>query len=568
MKRKFLVSLFTVAIGLTVLGACAGCDLFGGGDEDGDKVDGTQGLYYGHTEDQLSYAVGLPSGTENDWDDAEIVIPASYKGKPVTGIIVRGFENSGIKSVSLPDSVKKIGSGAFGGCARLKSVSFGNGVTEIESYAFNSTGLETVEIPANVAKIGGQAFENNASLTAVTVYGNAEVGYKAFQDCTALRTAEFLGEESLSLDSSVFSDCAALESVTLVADSVTLDDDAFMDCKFTRYTATLETVYKSNFAGNIRSEFPSELVFLRTEEFPADETASRNLGSPVSVTLPATVKRVGKNVFRRTDRLTEVVFEGTLAQWCAIEFEEGYSNPLRNGKARLTIGGSAVEGKLTIPAEIKKVNDYAFYNYTGIRELEISGATEIGKCAFYKNYSLYSATLPEGLTSIGEQAFYSCALVEITLPASLTTLGSYAFRYNYRLARIVNRSGLTDEVAQAAKGVSKYFKIVTAPDGSAVEKIGEFVFWMDEDGAYSLMTYAGNESEITLPANANENKYAIHPNAFLNFSLEKITFADTENWVRQSGYNQAVEMDVTDPALNAENLQSYYPSYEWYQTND
>lgn len=566
MKRKFLITLFATAIGLAMTGALAACDLFGGGDGE-DKVDGTQGLYYSPTDDGLTYAVGLPSGTENDWDDAEIVIPASYKGKPVTGVIGKGFENSGIKSVSLPDSVKKIGSGAFEGCAKLKSVSFGNGVTEIESYAFGSTGLETVEIPANVAKIGGQAFEKNASLTAVTVYGNAEVGYKAFQDCTALRTAEFLGEESLSLDSSVFSDCTALESVTLVADSVTLDDNAFMDCKFTRYTATLETVYKSNFAGNIRSEFPSELVFLRTEEFPAQtSSAEPKFGRPVSVTLPATLKKVGENVFYNSKNLTEVVFGGTLAQWCAIEFENEYSNPLNSGKARLAVEGSVVEGKLTIPAEIKKVGDYAFYKYAGIRELEIAGATEIGKYAFAQNTRLYSATLPEGLTAIREYAFSECALVEVTLPESLTALDAFVFYKDRKLVRIVNRSGLDSAtIDAAARYVSNDFKIVTAPDGSAVEKIGEFVFRVNESGSYSLMLYAGNETEITLPATANGNKYAIHSYAFFGFSLEKITFADTENWVRQKGNSQPAAIDVTDPEQNANNLQSTYYDYEWYR---
>lgn len=496
------------------------------------------------------------------------MIPASYKGKPVTELTTKAFADSGIKSITLPDSVKIIGNGAFQDCEKLKSVTFGKGVTEIEGFAFSATGLERIEIPASVTKIGTQAFEENEYLTAITVKGNAELGNKVFDECSALKTAEFLGEESLSFGWSVFSDCTALESVTLNADSVTLDDNTFGDCKFKRYAATLETIYKSNFAGTLRTAFPTELVFLRTEEFPDETISSHKLGKPVSVTLPATLKSVGNDVFFDSDKLTEVVFEGTIAQWCAIEFKNPYSNPLNNGKAQLTIGGSVIEGKLTIPAEVKKISSRAFYKYTGIQELVIEGATQIGEYAFYQNYYLYSAALPDGLTNIGTYAFCECALVEITLPENLTALGNYAFDRNYRLVRIINNSALENAtVESAARYPSKYFEIVTESDGSSVEKVGEFVFWVD-DGSYSLMLYTGHETEITLPADAKGNKYAIHPNAFYHFSLEKITFADPTNWVRQSGYNQAVPTDVTDPAENATNLQSSYRSYEWYQIND
>ena len=567
MKRKILVPLFTAAIGFAAWGVCTACDFGGGGG--GDEVDGTQGLHYSLTDDKLSYAVGIPYGTENEWNGADIKIPASYKDKPVTELSTKAFAESGIKSITLPDSVKLIGSGAFQNCEKLKTVTFGKGVTEIENFAFSDTGLETIEVPASVTKIGTQAFEKNESLTAVTVKGNVEVGNKVFDECTALKTVEFLGEKSLTLGWSVFSDCTAIESLTLNADSVTFADTTFMDCKIKRYAATLESIYKSNFEGTLRTAFPTELVFLRTEEFPDEGISSHKLGTPVSVTLPATLKHVGENVFFDSSKLTEVVFEGTVAQWCAIEFENGYSSPLNSGKAQLTIDGSVVEGKLMIPEEVEKVGSNAFYKYKGIRELEIEGATEIGEFAFYQNHNLYSLSLPDGLTSIGTCAFCECALMEVTLPESLTALGTQAFDRNYRLVRIINKSEMeSGKIQAAARNASRYFEIVAAPDGSSVQKIGNFIFWVDQNNSYYLMLYTGSETEITLPADANGNKYAIHPYAFLNSSLEKITFADTENWYRQVGDNQAVEIDVTDPAQNATNLQTTYRAYEWYQISE
>lgn len=51
----------------------------------------------------------------------------------------------------------------------------------------------------------------------------------------------------------------------------------------------------------------------------------------------------------------------------------------------------------------------------------------LGDNAFYSCTSLTSITLPEGLTSIGKYAFYSCALTSITLPEGLTSIEYGAF---------------------------------------------------------------------------------------------------------------------------------------------
>lgn len=71
MKRKILLTLSAMTIGLAMAGALTACDLFGGGDK-GESADGTQGLYYRLTEDGLSYGVELPSGTKDNWEDATL----------------------------------------------------------------------------------------------------------------------------------------------------------------------------------------------------------------------------------------------------------------------------------------------------------------------------------------------------------------------------------------------------------------------------------------------------------------------------------------------------------------
>lgn len=65
------------------------------------------------------------------------------------------------------------------------------------------------------------------------------------------------------------------------------------------------------------------------------------------------------------------------------------------------------------------------------------GVTSIGERAFYSCTGLASVTIGEGVTSIGQEAFRDCtALTSITIPDSLTSIGRAAF-YNSRITSIV-----------------------------------------------------------------------------------------------------------------------------------
>ena len=76
---------------------------------------------------------------------------------------------------------------------------------------------------------------------------------------------------------------------------------------------------------------------------------------------------------------------------------------------------------------------YWFYGCTNLTSIE--GETNLNASEvtnsdrmFYNCRSLTSVTLPNGLTTIGTNAFRSCSsLTKITIPESVTTVGNYAF---------------------------------------------------------------------------------------------------------------------------------------------
>ncbi len=79
------------------------------------------------------------------------------------------FAYSGLTSVVIPDAVTLLPDGVFKNCAALKSVVIGKGVTQIDYGAFSDCGIEEIVLPENVAEFS-TAFNDNFKLKKLTVY--------------------------------------------------------------------------------------------------------------------------------------------------------------------------------------------------------------------------------------------------------------------------------------------------------------------------------------------------------------------------------------------------------------
>ncbi len=91
-------------------------------------------------------------------------------------------------SVSIPSSVKVIGSGAFSNCSSLSSIIIPNGVTEIGASAFAAcTSLNSIILSNSVVSIGNNAFSNCTSLKSITIPSSVlKIESTSFGSCTNL----------------------------------------------------------------------------------------------------------------------------------------------------------------------------------------------------------------------------------------------------------------------------------------------------------------------------------------------------------------------------------------------
>ena len=203
--------------------------------------------------------------------------------------------------------------------------------------------------------------------------------------------------------------------------------------------------------------------------------AFMNMKGITSVTIPASLTTIGADAFSGCSNLADVYFQGTLAQWCAISFSNDQeANPAYNGAA-LHIDDSDIEGTVMVVKDaITSISNYAFCGVNNYTSIEINAETTIGTNTFknctaqilyrgsasgtsgnvswtwedgvltltgtgtMNNYtatpsapwsqymaSTTSIIVGEGITSLGDYAFYATAAPSITLslPSTLTSIG-------------------------------------------------------------------------------------------------------------------------------------------------
>ena len=487
--------------------------------------DFTRGLEYEKIEGKEEYRVK----GEGDFDGGELIVPATYKGLPVTEVGEFAFSDLNAQKIVLPESVQRVGYQAFSRCS-AKEIVLPQKMQSLGDAAFYyCMELQKINLPDGIDRVGDSAFSYCISLREITIPDSViEIGYEAFDHCSLL-TRVTLGKNLERIDYAFFR-CDRLFEVynrsvlPVAADGTNKYGGLAKNAKNlyeigtgyskmgttkngVRYFADADKVYLLDYYGTETELTLPETILGKPCILP--QYAFNGAESVRKLTVPGSIKNIPYTCFIGMPNLTELVLEEGVESI-------GGSCFLGAGLTEVELPASltSLAGR-TFGANVTKISVAAgnpVYKSAGNCVIETASKTLVWGCA--------ASVIPDdgSVTKIGSSAFSGCSkLKEITIPAAVKEIGGSAF-YTSGLEKVILSEG--------------------------VEIIGMHAF-----------SYCENLKEINIPSTVK----TIYTSAFYAANVERAEFAAADGWKVFQNPDQAPVTEIgeeilSDPAAAAEQL--------------
>jgi len=344
--------------------------------------------------------------------------------------------------------VTAVGNDAFKSCNKLTSLTLPNGLVSIGKYSFYNIGVKEIVFPTTLKSVGDYAFMY-CKMSAISLPDGLE-----------------------SVGSYAFYNMSSLQKVLLPSSVTSIGDYAFFYCQ-----------NLSSVESHIAEPFDiSESVFASSSTW--DNTSSAYIYSPSLAKLYVPIGSKSKYAAAKGWNMFAAVEEG--------ELKEGFDGALKYSYS-------------TGSTEATVIQDDSYKELTEViipATATLGGKTyqvkAVGNDAFKSCNKLTSLTLPNGLVSIGNNAFQNTRMSSMTLPSSLKTIGNSAFEYCYNLVSVVIPDGVEKIGNRAFSNMSRLEKI-TLP--STLKEIGS-----------RLLLY---DSKLTTVVSNNPTPFAVDDATFI-----------------------------------------------------
>lgn len=411
-------------------------------------IDGHQLSRYGTAKTDESPAFQFGVELNQGWaavtkcvsTEAEVTIPdeMEYNGKkyPVKLVYTQCFSGlQTLKTVNFGKNVTTIMTQAFLACMNLSTVNLNEGLLEIGANAFGTfmRSIKEITLPSTVKVLGEKAFIGCTLTGEFIINRDLEtIGGGAFagQKITGFYICEEGNNHFISKEGVLYTkdgESLVMFPPAIVTAEMTLPDGlkkiapyAFSNCTvITKFNMpeSLEEIGDFAFRGTNISEF----------------TVTKN------------VKKIGSGAFQSITKLTKF----TVADGNTNFTTDG--TLLIDNNTKTLLGATYFTGDLNVPAgieriapylcysnpgvsslvcpaSVKYIDDYAFYEATGLTKVEFPGAVRIGRCSFLGITKVDSIAFPASLKFLGNSAFANTTkLVSAILPEGLDTLERAAF---------------------------------------------------------------------------------------------------------------------------------------------
>lgn len=139
------------------------------------------------------------------------------------------YNNSKIKSFTIPDSVTTLGEYAFSNCTKLSAITIPDSVTDLGRYTFSGcTGLKSLRLGKGFTLIDRSVFGGCTRLTAIEIPDTVQY-LSGFNGCTGLKTVT-IPDSVIALGENAFAGCTRLVAIS-IPDSVNhISNGVFSGC--------------------------------------------------------------------------------------------------------------------------------------------------------------------------------------------------------------------------------------------------------------------------------------------------------------------------------------------------
>ena len=383
------------------------------------------------------------------------------------------FQKGTLRTVTIGESAREIGSHAFQGCHSLVSFTVGSGVDRIGDRAFSGCislrefffkdgeGTLFLGVNRHSTSSKGEALFFDCPIETLYLGRTLDYstsyfdGYAPFYDQQYLQSV-VVGEEVVSLGDRLFWGCHSLSTVTIGGAVEFIGNYVFKEC-----TALTEVVFRdgelplyvgyNKFSPNgigepLFSDSHLHSLYLgRTLTY----NMSRFYGlSPFyqqtelsSVTVSDYVMQLSQNIFYNCSALTELVIPGSVSVIDNAAFLGCTSLKkleLKDGRAPLSLGYnlfSEMEGRTLF-------HDTAVETLYLGRNLQFLSGEEYGGAPFSRMKKLQSVVVGDEVTAIPDDLFKNCPVLEsFVVGKAVETIGNRAFQGCGNLSRLVFRDG-------------------------------------------------------------------------------------------------------------------------------
>jgi Listeria/Bacterioides repeat len=302
--------------------------------------------------------------TRYNGDSTTLTIPQYIDGRKVVSIGVNAFirynsyktqtvPNTTLTTLTIPEGIKTIQTGAFGNC----------------------TALTTVQTPSTLESIGGTAFFKCTSLSMINFGSNLKsIGERAFFG-TAL-TNVFIPANIESMGLNPFTNCYSLS--TIVVDPLNQNFASEDNVLFNKNKTDL-LVYPNGKTGTTYS-IPNSVITIEGNAFNGNQYLS-------TVTFSKFLRSIGINAFN-SSKITSISLPDSVTE-------------IKNGAFTKCCNLTTVE----LPKDLEKIEMWAFYGCP-LTSIDMPYHLQsIGEGAFQDSYTLKTVRFYGEKPSIGTDAF-------------------------------------------------------------------------------------------------------------------------------------------------------------------